>query len=178
MHRIRSGAKLMRSMPAVENQNLFSLRYSYPKAEIYMIKHSDANQHLGLLEDGGTMTVLLVDDEEAIRGLVAPVLRRQGFTVLEAADGVEAMSVAERHVGPIHLLLTDWCMPRLTGGELILRLSKGRPETAILVISGEMYVETLSKGPVLRKPFKQQDLIDAVSKALNGNAQGTCQPLQ
>jgi two-component system, cell cycle sensor histidine kinase and response regulator CckA len=111
--------------------------------------------------------------KEAIRGLVAPVLRRHGFTVLEAADGVEAMAVAERHAGPIHLLLTDWCMPRLTGGELIRRLCKGRPETAILVMTGEMYVDTLSMDPVLHKPFKPQDLMDAVGKALDSRRQGT-----
>ena len=138
-----------------------------------MIGHSDANQHLALLEDGSTMTILLADDEEAIRGLVAPVLRRHGFTVLEAADGVDAMAVAERHAGPIHLLLTDWRMPRMTGGELIRRLSEGRPETAILVMTGEMYVETLSIDPVLRKPFKPQDLMDAVGKALDSRGQRT-----
>ena len=138
-----------------------------------MIGHSDAKQHLALLEDGSTMTILLADDEEAIRGLVAPVLRRHGFTVLEAADGVDAMAVAERHAGPIHLLLTDWRMPRMTGGELIRRLSEGRPETAILVMTGEMYVETLSIDPVLRKPFKPQDLMDAVGKALDSRGQRT-----
>ena len=137
-----------------------------------MIKRSHANQHLGIPEDDSTVTVLLVDDEEAIRGLVAPVLRRHGFTVIEAADGEEAMAVAEQHTGPIHLLLTDWCMPRLTGGDLIHRLSEGRPETAILIMSGEI-VETVSKNPVLRKPFKPQDLIGAVSRALDTRGQGT-----
>jgi CheY-like chemotaxis protein len=135
------------------------------------------NMYRGLPEDGSAVTVLLAEDEEPIRRLFAPVLRSHGFTVLEAADGVEAMAVAEQYAGPIHLLLTDWCMPRLTGGELIRRLRKRRPEAATLVMSGNMYLETLSKGPVLSKPFKPQDLIDAISKVLDSrNAKGPSQP--
>ena len=144
-----------------------------------MVNGRNSNLYLGPTEDGTAVTVLLADDEEAIRHLVAPILRSQGFTVLEAADGVEAIAVAERYAGPIHLLLTDWCMPRLTGGELIRRLSKRRPEMATLVMSGNMYLETLSNGPVLHKPFKLQDLTDAVSAVLDGGrTKGHCQPLQ
>ena len=64
------------------------------------------------------LTILIADDEESIRNLAGQVLRSHGYTVLEAADGLEALEVAERHSGPIHLLLTDWCMPRLDGGGL------------------------------------------------------------
>ena len=96
------------------------------------------------------------------------VLRSHGYVVLEAADGVEALEVAEQHSGPIHLLLTDWCMPRLDGGGLIRRLSNGRPETAIVVMSGHLNVESPPKAAVLRKPFKSQDLLDSVNGVLYG----------
>jgi two-component system cell cycle sensor histidine kinase/response regulator CckA len=144
-----------------------------------MINDRDPNLSLGVMDHGGTVTVLLADDEEAIRRLVAPVLRSRGFTVLEAADGLEAIAVAEQFAGPIHLLLTDWSMPRLTGGELIRRLRKRRPEMATLVMSANMYLETLSNGPMLHKPFKLQELIDAVSTVLDSRmAKGQSQPLQ
>jgi two-component system, cell cycle sensor histidine kinase and response regulator CckA len=100
------------------------------------------------------------------------VLRSYGYTVLEAADGVEALKVAEQHPEPIHLLLTDWSMPRLDGGGLIRRLSNGRPETAIPVMSGCMDVEAPPKAAVLRKPFHTQDLVNTVNEVLEFSSNG------
>jgi two-component system cell cycle sensor histidine kinase/response regulator CckA len=114
----------------------------------------------------GGLTVLLADDEAGIRGLVGPILRSRGFTVLEAEDGADALDVAERHTGPIHLLLTDWRMPGLDGGELIRRLGSRRPAMAVLVMSGDADLEDGAKAPVLRKPFHLQDLVSAVNQAL------------
>ncbi|MCL4395562.1 MAG: hypothetical protein M1482_12305, partial [Chloroflexi bacterium] len=70
--------------------------------------------------------------------------------------------------GPIHLLLTDWYMPRLDGGGLIRRLSDGRPETAILVMSGSMNGELPAKSSILRKPFDSHALVESVNGALQG----------
>jgi DNA-binding NtrC family response regulator len=112
-------------------------------------------------------TILLVDDEDGIRRLVGRVLRSCGYTVLEAADGVEALEVAERHPGPIHLLLTDWRMPRLDGEGLVGRLSNRRPETAILVMSGYMDLDSRLNATVLQKPFDVQTLVKSVSGALH-----------
>src|SRR5207237_5113442 len=67
---------------------------------------------------GGTETVLLVEDAAAVRAVTKQVLQRQGYKVLEAADGEAALQLAQRHRGPIHLLLTDVVMPRLSGREL------------------------------------------------------------
>lgn len=117
-------------------------------------------------EDNGS-TILLADDEEPIRRLAGQILRSYGYTVLEAADGVEALEVAEQHPGPIHLLLTDWCMPRLAGEGLIRRLSDQRPETAILVMSGYMSGDSPVMATVLRKPFDVQTLVNSVSGALH-----------
>lgn len=116
------------------------------------------------------MTVLLADDDAAIRRLAGQVLRSSGYTVLEAADGVEALNGAAPRAD--NLLLTDWSMPRLDGGGLIRRLSNGRPETAILVMSGCMDVEAPPKAAVLRKPFHTQDLVNTVNEVLEFSSNG------
>ena len=133
-----------------------------------MAKERNANPKAGVSEEASGLTILLADDEAGIRDLVGQVLRSYGYKVLEAADGVEALEVAEQHPGPIHLLLTDWCMPRLDGGGLIRSLSNGRPETAVIVMSGSINVESPPKAGVLRKPFNSQDLVDSVHGVLNG----------
>jgi len=130
-----------------------------------MAKERNANRKAGVTSG---LTILLADDEAGIRHLAGEVLRSYGYTVLEAADGVEALEMAEEHLGPIHLLLTDWYMPRLDGGGLIRRLSDGRPETAVLVMSGYMNIESPPKAAFLRKPFNSRDLVDSVHGALHG----------
>lgn len=117
-------------------------------------------------------TILLADDEAAIRRLVGQVLRSEGYAVLEASDGVDALELAEQHPGPIHLLLTDWWMPRLDGGGLIRKLSAGRPETAILVMSGYIDVDLPPKAAILRKPFQTRDLVNTVNEALEFGSNG------
>jgi PAS domain S-box-containing protein len=85
----------------------------------------------------GDETILLVEDEESVRNLTAHVLREQGYTVLEAANGSEAMNVAGDHAAEkIHLLLTDVVMPQMGGRELAKRLKVIRPTTKILFTSG------------------------------------------
>lgn len=136
-----------------------------------MIQDRNPNPDRSRTEGASGLTVLLADDEAMIRNLIGPMLRGQGFNVLEAADGVEALEIAERHGGPIHLLLTDWRMPRLDGDGLIRGLGNGRPEMAILVMSGNMDSGTPYKGPFLSKPFKLQDLARAVNQALESHFQ-------
>ena len=137
-----------------------------------MAKEHNANFGPGVTGDARGWIVLLADDEAGIRQLAGQVLRSHGYTVLEAADGVEALEVAEQHPGPIHLLLTDWCMPRLDGGGLICRLSDRRPETAIVVMSGYIDIEAPPKAAVLRKPFRPQDLLNTVNGVLEFGSNG------
>jgi two-component system cell cycle sensor histidine kinase/response regulator CckA len=134
-----------------------------------MAKQRDSKPEVGVTGDASGLTILLADDEAGVRQLAGQVLRSHGYTVLEAVDGVEALEVAERHPGPIHLLLTDWCMPRLDGGGLIRKLSARRPEVVILVMSGYMDLEAPPKAAVLRKPFYPQDLVNAVNKCSNSD---------
>jgi CheY-like chemotaxis protein len=119
------------------------------------------------VRDGTGLTVLLADDEAAIRTFAGAVLRSCGYEVLEAGDGAEALEVSDRYKGPIHLLVTDWRMPRLDGGELIRSLRTRRPETAILIMSGYLDTAQAPDSPVLSKPFtpgvlvrKCQDVLD------------------
>ena len=84
----------------------------------------------------GSETILLVEDEEAVRGVGAKVLETYGYTVLLAGDGAEALELAQSYPDPIHLLMTDIMMPKMGGLELAERLSALRPELKVLYTSG------------------------------------------
>ena len=84
----------------------------------------------------GSETVLLVEDEDAVRALAREVLRRHGYVVLEARHGVDALRVVERHQDNIHLMVTDVVMPHMSGRELAERLATVRPAMKTLFMSG------------------------------------------
>lgn len=112
------------------------------------------------------LTILLADDEAAIRTLVSRVLRNQGYEVLEAKDGIDALEVADRHQGPVHLLLTDWRMPRLGGAGLIRSLGATHPESAVLIVSGHIDTAPPLNAAILPKPFTVVDLVGKVRDLL------------
>jgi two-component system cell cycle sensor histidine kinase/response regulator CckA len=121
----------------------------------------------------GDETVLVVEDEPAVRRLAVEVLRRHGYQVLEAADGGEAMKVAERHPGNIHVLITDLVMPEMNGVDLAGRLIARRPATRVLYISGYTD-EAVARGGVLepgtnflQKPFNSYRLASTVRQVLD-----------
>ncbi len=114
----------------------------------------------------GPFTVLVADDDHAIRTLVGGVLLGHGFNVLHAADGVEALEVAAQHPGPIHLLLTDVSMPRLDGWALHSRMSNDRPETTTLFMSGDFDPGQHQHAAFLPKPFTVSALVHKVTEAL------------
>jgi len=120
-----------------------------------------------------TETILLVEDEANLRYLARQFLEKQGYRVIEAADGAAAMQIAVAHDGMIHLLLTDVIMPGMNGRELAQRISEIRPNTKVLYMSG--YTEnvigrngTLDAGVrLLQKPFTLRDLKSKVREVLD-----------
>jgi CheY-like chemotaxis protein len=127
-------------------------------------------------EPRGEETVLLVEDESAVRGLIAEVLRRRGYRVIEAAEGDEAIDTAHRYAGVIHLLLTDLAMPGMTGRELARFLTHERPGLRVLFISGysDQRVEPRGSQSVpeafLQKPFTPVVLARLVRQVLDASA--------
>ena len=118
-----------------------------------------------------TETLLLVEDEAAVRRLTRRVLEERGYRVLEAADGNEALTISRRHGGPIHLLLTDVVMPRMNGRELAAIFSAERPEARVLYMSGYPDDSVLQAGlggqvPFLQKPFTPDGLAAKLRDAL------------
>jgi CheY-like chemotaxis protein len=123
----------------------------------------------------GKETILLVEDEANLRYLARQYLEKQGYKVIEAADGAVAMQIVVAHEGVIHLLLTDVIMPGMNGRELAQRVSEMRPNVKVLYMSG--YTEnvighngTLDAGVrLLQKPFNLRDLKDKVREVLDTN---------
>ncbi|HET6228726.1 MAG TPA: PAS domain S-box protein, partial [Longimicrobiaceae bacterium] len=117
----------------------------------------------------GSETVLVVQDESTVRHLSCRVLARTGYTVLEARDGYEGLRMAERHAGPIHLLLADLLMPRLGGRDLAVRLGQTHPEARVLFLSGsaDAAARTGSADQVLEKPFTPEALAHRIRDVLD-----------
>ena len=122
----------------------------------------------------GVETILLVEDEPAVRRMGARVLERQGYTVLEATNGEDALRVAEEYSDQtIHLLLTDMVMPQMGGGELVERFRTQYPEVRILVTSGFPNEGSTLGGasdsgvPFLPKPFTPASLAHEVRRVLD-----------
>jgi PAS domain S-box-containing protein len=122
---------------------------------------------------GGTETILLVEDEEGVRGLTRQLLQRHGYTVLEAEHGQDALLLCERYSGPIHLLLSDVVLAQMSGRELVQRLTPLRPEMKVLYMSGysdEAIVHhgVLAPGTAfLQKPFTTESLMRKLREVLD-----------
>lgn len=117
----------------------------------------------GVTAARGTETILLVEDEEALRELVGQFLRKNGYTVLEAKNGVEGLLIAERQSGSIHLLMTDVVMPKMGGWELAKRLVVQRPGLKVVYMSGySEYTATPRQNEEWRETFVQKPFTMAV----------------
>ena len=120
----------------------------------------------------GTETVLLVEDAAAVRAVTHQALARQGYTVLDAPNGAEALRIAASHPGPIHLLLTDVVMPGLSGRQLSDQLARLRPDTKVLYTSGYTDDAVVRHGVLesgiayLQKPFTVDGLARKVREVL------------
>ena len=155
--------------------------YSEPdrgsKFKIYL---PSVDQAVDLAESGtlietarrGTETILLVEDQEGVRDLISEFLVNHGYAILSASNGEEALEVAKRHDGPIHLLLTDIVMPKMSGHELVSRLAPARPEMRVLYMSGYPDYSGARRPsgdsgiPILEKPFAMNNLACKVREVL------------
>jgi len=121
----------------------------------------------------GTETVLVVEDEDLVRELVREVLETEGYTVLVARSGSDALDICERHDGPVHLLITDVVMPEMGGRELSERLTQKCLNSKVLYMSGHADDVIVRHGVLeagasfLRKPFTPNDLARKVRAVLD-----------
>jgi CheY-like chemotaxis protein len=121
----------------------------------------------------GTETLLLVEDDDGVRKYVRETLQHAKYTVLDARNGGEALLIVEQHAAPIHLLLTDIILPRMTGIQLAARLRALRPEIRAVFMSGYAEERILDQGgldareALVTKPIRPQDLLRAVRTALD-----------
>jgi CheY-like chemotaxis protein len=122
--------------------------------------------------DGGRETVLVAEDERVIRELVERALSRRGYRVLVAADGREAIEIAEAHAGRIDLLVSDVVMPRVGGPELARTLRRRAPALRVLLMSGYS-ADALREGQdvpgseFVAKPFTPDELARRVRRLLD-----------
>lgn len=122
---------------------------------------------------GGGETLLLVEDEDAVRALARQSLEKRGYKVLEAGNGREALALAESYEGPLHLLVTDVVMPQMSGRQLVEEIVPRRPELKVLLMSG--YTEDAvvrhgiadARANYLQKPFTLSTLARKIREVLD-----------
>ena len=124
----------------------------------------------------GTETILLVEDQEEVRTLTHKLLTARGYRVLIAASGAQAVDMAARHRGTIHLLVTDVVMPGMGGRDASLRITEAHPEAKVLFVSGYTDNSIVRDGAIdpgvafLAKPYTAESLARKVRDVLDGDA--------
>jgi PAS domain S-box-containing protein len=149
--------------------------------KIYLPQVEEANEPVELsgvcaTAPRGTETILVVEDQESIRGLAREFLESRGYTVLEARDGREAIQIVQGHSGTIDLLVTDVVMPKMGGRELVHRLMAQRPQMKALFMSGYAEQASTEHGSgdrlaiFLQKPFSLDSLARKVREVLDAES--------
>jgi CheY-like chemotaxis protein len=123
--------------------------------------------------DGRGGRILLVEDSDVVRAVIAKMLEEGGLTVLQASGGEEALALARRGDAPIDLLLTDIVKPEMSGVELVDRLERERPDVRILFMTGNAEEAVVNEGILgkhrecIGKPFTQEQITTRVRKILS-----------
>jgi CheY-like chemotaxis protein len=123
-------------------------------------------------------TVLVVEDEEALREVTRRIFTRNGYQVITAANGPEALRIAVGHPGEIHLLVTDVVMPQMLGKEVAEKMRLIKPEIEVVFMSGYARPVLASQGrldpgvALVEKPFSEADLLAMAGQVLNGHFHG------
>ena len=153
--------------------------------KIYLPRVEEAGESVQFPEAPGhpvaaSETILLVEDEKAVRALAARILQRLGYKVLESTSPEDALQISERHTEPIHLLLTDVVLPRMSGRKVAELLAPLRPDMKVLYMSGYTDDAIVRSGVLeataafLQKPFTPATLARKVREVLDaGREQGS-----
>lgn len=161
--------------------------YSEPghgtSVKVYLPRVATAGDATALSEEGtplpvGTETILIAEDEDRVRSLAVAVLMQQGYTVIEARDGQEALALAKEYDGEIQLLLTDVVMPKMSGKDLADEMRRIRPGLKVVLCSGYTGDTVMQQGvldasaPFLQKPFTLRSLAVTVRAVLDAGTGG------
>jgi PAS domain S-box-containing protein len=147
-----------------------TFRVFLPVSTDVVPRRSEISTEPSARENGGT--VLLIDDEEMIRGMAATMLARMGFKVLSAKDGVEALQIFKNHPNEVDIVLSDLSMPNMDGWETLTALRQIRPDIPVVLASGHDQSKVLvGEHPelpqvFLHKPYKKLELQAALAKAI------------
>jgi DNA-binding NtrC family response regulator len=142
------------------------------------MKTLDEFSHATPSRVGARLSVLVVDDEAAVRRFAARVLERDGFGVLEASDGAEALDLLQKGEAPIDLVVSDIVMPRLNGVELMQALSVTHPRLPVILMSGYATAALSELGiaapcSILTKPFSAERLLAEVHRCTMSRGGGS-----
>ncbi|MGC2210619.1 MAG: response regulator [Candidatus Korobacteraceae bacterium] len=140
--------------------------------ETIATESKSSNAGFGGHEGSMGQTILLVEDEEMVRGLMCEVLEQGGYEVLACSTPAEAIEVSRRHAGPVDLLLTDVVMPGMNGCEMAERIHEFLPQLQVVFMSGYTEHALTHDGRVdpkveyLQKPFTLKALTQKLAKVL------------
>jgi CheY-like chemotaxis protein len=151
---------------------------------VYLPMSLEAASPAAIAEQGrgivrGNETILLVEDDDAVRVLTRRLLTKHGYTVLTADSGPDALHLSDDYAGAVHLLMTDMVMPEMSGIEVAREIQSRRPDVRVLLMSGYTDDEILRRGihepnlAFLQKPFTAEELGRAVRDVLDGDDPGT-----
>jgi signal transduction histidine kinase len=167
-----AGATFRIELPCVESNEASATSVGWAESSRRTTPHPVSREGL-VHSPSGNKTILLVEDEEMLRNLSRIVLRKLGYTVLEAAHGAEALAICQSHEGPIDLLVTDVVMPGMSGRVLAERLLARQPGLKVLYLSGYTEDAVVRHGVLeaeadfLQKPFTREALARKVREVLS-----------